>query len=301
MSSPSQRVRARFALSTAAMMAILSATAAPVPEALSALSSLGLSGLPATVVLHVGPVVATAALAWIGQALIAGRSQGVRFLAYTVVGLASGFFLATCLELFAGASAALQSVLGPIEASNAHIAGWAATGLSILWGLLLGAIALFGSPAARALQDEHTDPECTEVRPRDRALSRVAALGMTTAGISLGALTLLDQAHPTGATAVALATIATGAGLASAGANWVMWRAADEFQQQAILQAYAWSAIVISVGAFAWALTAALGANIAIAPYTILLVIMVVQFATALIAAGAAQSFTGALAKRRTA
>jgi hypothetical protein len=124
-------------------------------------------------------------------------------------------------------------------------------------GLLIGAVAAFGTQAATALQVEDMDPEFLEVRSRERSAFAMSAVGMATLGIACMALAVARQSLPdmrVGPVAVALATAA-----ASILLNYLLWRRCDEMQRRAVVNGYASSAIVATLGAFGWALGQSLG------------------------------------------
>jgi energy-coupling factor transporter transmembrane protein EcfT len=127
------------------------------------------------------------------------------------------------------------------------------------------------------------------VRPRDRALSRVGAIGMIATGLCLGALTLLDQTGATGVMDQALAVIAAFTGLVSAFASWSIWRAADELQQRAILIAHASALTLLTTSAFIWAIAGSLGWPVKLMPYDVLLTMIIAQSVTAIVSGYATQ------------
>lgn len=278
-SSPAApKPRGRMVLTVTGLLILLSATGAATPKTVAKLQAMGLGLTEAHVLLHVAPVLFCALAAVAAQMIAAGRSTPVRFGIYGALGLTTGFLLGYCLDLFVGAGAALEAAFGPSEMRDEHVIGWTVTILALTWALMLGAIAVFGTPAARALQEADSDPDCAEVRPRDRAISREGALGMAALGVSTGALTILAQMGPAGPTAAILAAISVLGFLGSTLASWSIWRRSDELQQRAVLQAYTASALAVTLGVFAWAVATSLGAEITLSAYALYIAFTVVQF-----------------------
>lgn len=286
--------RGRMALTVTGLFVLLSATGAATPKAVAKLQALGLGVTEAHVLLHVAPVVLGALATVAAQMIAAGRSVPVRFGVYGGLGILTGFVLGYCLDLFVGAGMALEAAFGPSKMGDEHLIGWSVTILTLIWAVMLGAVAVFGTPAARALQEPDGDPDCAEVRPRDRAISREAALSMAALGVSTGALTILDQMAPAGPAAALLAAVSVLGFLGSTIASWSIWRRSDELQQRAVLQAYAACALAVTLGVFAWAVATSLGAQITLSPYALYIAFTLVQFVAGIAANIATQAVMSA-------
>ncbi|MBU6371796.1 MAG: hypothetical protein KJS97_03635 [Alphaproteobacteria bacterium] len=274
----------QMAITVTGLLIFLSATGAAAPKTVGRLQGLGIGLTEAQIVLHVAPVLIGAVAVVLAQMIAAGRSTPVRFGVYALLGVFTGFILGAALDLFVGVSALITAVFGPGEIRDEHAVGWAVTAMCIAWALMMAAIAVFGTPAARALQDAGGDPECAEVRPRDRALSREGALGMGALGVSTGALTILSQTAASGAAAAVLAAVAALGFIGSTWASWSIWRRSDELQQRAVLQAYTGSALIVTAAVFIWAIATSLGAQLTLSPYALYIGFTVVQFAAAIAA-----------------
>ena len=281
---PKSPRRGQMAVTVTAILIFLSATGAAAPKTVAKLEALGIGLTEAQVILHLAPVLIGAFATIVARMLAANRPGPVRAGVYTLVGMGTGFVLGMCLDLFVGLGALMTAVFGPSDLQDEHAVGWAVTVVSLGWALMLAAIAIIGTPAARALQEADGAPECEEVRPRDRRMSQEAAIGLAASGISTGALTILAQTSAQGATGAILATVAALGFLASIWTSWTMWRRCDELEQRAVLQAYTASALVVMVGVFAWALANGLGAEITFSAYALYIGFTVIQFAVAMIA-----------------
>lgn len=283
--------RGNMVLTITGLIALLSVTGAATPKSVAKLQALGLGQLDAQILLHVAPVVVGAVAAFVAQTLAAGRSTIVRFGIFAGLGLLTGFMLGYCLDLFAGAGALLDAVFGPSQMRDEHVVGWTMTILCCAWALIMTALAVFGTPAARALQEANGDPECAEVRPRDRAIFREAAVGMAASGVSTGALTILAQTGASGTSGAVLAAVSALGCIVSTWASWVLWKRSDELQQRAVLLAYTGSALVLTFAAFAWAIAESLGFSITLTPYALYLAFTIVQFVAAAISQVVTQGY----------
>jgi hypothetical protein len=251
-SADGPKVRGNGVLTLGILGALIAATGVPTPDTLEQLVSWGVPEMAARAGMYVAPVVVIVAAMLIGRALGAGRSPGVRWTLYAVLGAVAGFFLSMCLEVFAGLPPMIERATGPLgEAGLAEIVLWALAGFGVFMGLMLSGISIFGRPGLSALQVEEVDEECLDVRRAERAAFGWSAFGMITLGVACAALAVARQAGDDGRFAPVV--IALVAGAASALANYVLWRSFDELQRRHVINGYATSAIVVTLGAFVWA------------------------------------------------
>jgi len=267
----------RLTLTTALLLALLSATGAPTPKTLAKLIAGGIDPAVAAALLHIAPVAVGALSTWAGQAFARGRSRLVRFSAYAFYGAATGVALGVCLDLFVGLGAFLQQTAHLGDPHAEHIVGWALAALSLIWAATTGAVGAFGPAAAQALQDFDAGADCVDVRTAERVMFRQSGAGLAGQAVCIAALTILDQGAPEGALRAALiAAAVTGAG-AFAAASWVMWRAFDEMMRRVVLIAYMWTAAALTAGAFGWAVADAAGIAVRLSPVAILVSVAVIQ------------------------
>jgi hypothetical protein len=243
----------------AAALALVSATGRPEPESLAVFTGAGLPPVAATLAVHAIPVVAAVIALLAGRILGRNRSPGVKWIIYALSGMAVGMLTAWHLELFAGVPGMIESMNGPLaEAAPTELVLWGLGAVCIMMGLLVGLVAAFGTQAATALQVEEMDPELLEVRAHERSTFAMSAIGMATLGIACMALAVARQSLPDmriGPIAIALA-----AAFASVALNYALWRRCDEMQRRVVVNGYACSAIVVTLGSFGWALGQSLGA-----------------------------------------
>ncbi|MBC7769723.1 MAG: hypothetical protein H7124_13160 [Phycisphaerales bacterium] len=232
--------------------ALVAATGRPDEETLSTVIAWGVPETIAQAGMYVLPVVAIMLTILIGRLIGRGRSTGIRWSIYALCGAIAGFFFGLCLELFAGVPDLVVLAAGPLaEPTTIDVLLWVLTGFSIFTGVMIGVIAMFGRPAVTALQVEETDPECLEVRRAERWMFGWSAIGMLTLGLASGALVVARlAAEDARVGAVAVAMIA---GVVSAIASYVLWRRFDEMQRRHVVDGYAVSAVIVTLGAFVWA------------------------------------------------
>lgn len=277
-------------LSLTGLSALLVATGAPDVETLAQLRGFGLAEGLAVALLYVAPVLAILAALLLARVLGRGRSPIVRWVLYAVLGGVGGFILGLCLDLFVGVPRMIEGVTGVLsEPSLIDIALSSVAVLSILMGAMMVALAAFGKPAARALQMDETmsTADFEDIRRAERAVFGWSAFGMLTLGLSCAALAVARMAPVDGRLTPVL--VALGAGIASAIASWVLWRGFDELQRRQVVNGYAVSAVLATLGLFVWAALEALAILPPIDASGVLVAIITVQlFATMFISASAA-------------
>lgn len=254
----SQKVQGNGVLTLAVVGALLAATGTPVADTLADVIALGVPEPIARAALYVVPVLGMVAAVLLGRVLGKGRSRGVRWILYAVLGAFAGFLLGRCLELFAGLPGLIELAVGPLaEPDGVGIVIWAIGALCIALGVMVGLIGVVGQPVVNALQVEETDPECVEVHKNERGVFAVSGFGMATLGIACAALAVSRQAGE--AERLLPVLVAFVAAMFSVGANYALWRGFDEMQRRHVVNGYSTSAIVVTLGAFAWAGLQALG------------------------------------------
>jgi len=258
-SSPARSRRSGYgALTIGVLAALAAATGRPDQEALAALTGLGLPQGLAVAAMYVAPVAIIVLAVLIGRALARGRPAAVRWVIFAGFGAAAGFVLGLCLDLFAGLPDLASRAFGPLsEPTLLDVSLWIMAGFSLVCGFGVAAIALLGPPAMTALQVEEADPECLEVRRTERAVFAWSALGMLTLGASSAGLAIARQAAEDAR--LIPVVIAGVAALISALANYRLWAGFDEMQRRHVVEGYAASAVVATLGAFVWAMAEALG------------------------------------------
>ncbi|MBI1188384.1 MAG: hypothetical protein GC206_13805 [Alphaproteobacteria bacterium] len=283
----SQGQRRRFygvaTLSVAA--ALMSATGAPDPEATAWFQSLGLDASGARAAIHATPVVLSVVVLGGVVAIGARLKRGVRHTLYGVAGAIVGFCTALCMELFAGFEGILTALVGPLdEATDIVQLGWIFAGFSIIFGAMMAAFAVFGRRAVEAIQLESCDAEALDVRRTERFGFAWASVGLVGQGLAVGGLALAIQAS-------ANPMPGFGAGLVGAAlfvaSSWRLWAGFDEFLRRMVIDSYAISAILFTVGAFAWAGAEAIGAAPAIDAFGALLAFLALQTVTAMVRSSA--------------
>lgn len=252
------KVRGNGVLTLAVAGALLSATGAPVADTLADVIAWGAPEPIARAALYVVPVLGMVAAVLLGRVLGKGRSRGVRWILYAVLGAFAGFLLGRCLDLFAGLPGLIELAVGPLaEPDGVGIVIWAIGALCIALGVMVGLIGVVGQPVVNALQVEETDPECVEVHKNERGVFALSGFGMATLGIACAALAVSRQAGE--AERLLPVLVAFVAAVLSVGANYALWRGFDEMQRRHVVNGYSTSAIVVTLGAFAWAGLQALG------------------------------------------
>lgn len=278
-----QSVAQGWAVAVAA--AALSATGAPTPKTLARLTEQGLDAGAAGLLLHVAPVVLALA-AWGGMRVLArGRGPMARMGLYAGAGGIVGFVTAFCLDLFVGVIPALERLTGPLrDTGGIDIAAWSLCAFSLFYGVVMLSIAAFGTPAMRAIAMENVDPECTDVRSKDRGTFAVSAAGLLGQGVFVGALAI---AHQLGADASSLTRVGI-AGAVALGAgvfiwsSWVLWRGFDEMQRRVTIEAYAWSGLIAWLACLVWSVLESLSLAAPMTAYTAIIALVALQTAAAL-------------------
>lgn len=256
--SAAPRARGHGVITLAILGALLAATGTPDVETLQSVTDAGIPEQIARIGMYVLPVVAVVLAMVIGQALGKGRSINVRWLIYGVLGAFAGFFLGLCLDLFAAVPGLIALVSGPLaEPGIIEIILWSLGALCIAMGVMVGLIGLFGRPAVAAFQIEEADPECAEVRKSERSIFTLSGFAMVTLGIACCALAVARQAEE--AQRVLPVAIAFVSALLSVWPNYTLWRRFDEMQRRHVVDGYAVSAIVVTLGGFVWAGVQAIG------------------------------------------
>lgn len=235
---------------------IVSATGAPAAKTVAHLVRLGVPEAATGPILYVAPVVVAVLGLLVMRMLAKGRGPMTRLAIYTFSGGVIGFVTALCLDLFVGIIPALERLTGPLsEPSNLDLAAWVTAAVSLFMAAITALVALFGTPAARAMAlDLEADPEWMEVRARDRAKYALSAVGLLGQGVFVGALAVANQVDTSAnMTRIAIASavaLGTGAGVWS---SWVLWRGFDEMLRRTVIEAYAWSGVIATVVCSAWA------------------------------------------------
>lgn len=257
---PVARPRNGYGLITLAIVgALVAATGTPDAETFASLIDVGVPETIARTGMYVVPVLFIVLALALGRALGRGRSPVIRWSLYAGFGAIAGFVLGLCLEVFAGVPNIIAALTGPLaEATLLDTFLWILGVLCFLMGVMVGVIAIFGQPAVSALQvEEVSDHECLEVRRAERGVFGWSGFGMLTLGLACCALAVTRQADE--AVRLAPMVIAIGSGVVSVFANYVLWRGFDEMQRRHVVDGYASSAIVVTLGAFVWAALEALG------------------------------------------
>jgi hypothetical protein len=253
------------------------ATGVPDAETAAWLTERGVPAALSTPAMYVLPVLAILASLLVARALGRGRSPVVRWSLYAGLGAVGGFVMGLCLDLFAAVPNIIAAITGPLaEPTLLDTLLWVLGGLCLVLGLMVGGIALFGQSAVTALQvEEVSDPECLEVRRAERGVFAWSAVGMITLGLACCALAVTRQADET----VRLAPAIVGCVMAivSVVASYVLWRGFDEMQRRHVIDGYASSAIVATLGGFAWAILEGLGHVEPISATGVFLVLIFVQ------------------------
>jgi hypothetical protein len=283
-------------------MAALSATGAPTPKTVALLERSGVGPDLAGPLLHVAPLVIAVAAWFLMRVLAHGRGATGRALIYAGVGGAVGFALAFCLDLFVGVLSAIERITGPLrESGKLDLIAWTVAGVSFFWAALMALAAMFGAPALRAMTSEQADPECFDVRGRERRHFAVSAIGMAGQGLFVGALAVahqLDTASAVVRLGVAGA-VALGA-FAFAWSSWTLWRDFDELQRRAVVEAYAWSGFIASIGCLAWATLESLALAPPLTAFGAVVALVILQTVATFVVT-ASLSLAGGLAQERAA
>jgi hypothetical protein len=260
-------------------MILLSVTGAPYPKTVTRLEAWGVPADAAVPVLHVAPILFSVGGYFVMRALVAGHGPRTRATIYALCGGVIGFFMAFCLDLFVGVMPALETLTGPLrETGKLDIAAWSMTGLSVFMAAMMGAIATMGSPAARAMAIEQTDAECLEVRDRDRATYAISAAGLLGQGLFVGALAVAHQIDTNaGLVRIGVAIAVAAGALVFAWSSWVLWRKFDEMLRRTVIEAYAWSGLLATIGCLAWAVLESFAVVPAMSAYAAIVAFVALQ------------------------
>jgi hypothetical protein len=276
----------RAVLTTGAAVTVLSLTGAPTPKTLARLTDAGVAAETGVLLLHIAPIVL--AMVGIAAGLLISRGRGAltRGVILAVAGGFIGFFMAFCIDLFIGVLPALEQVTGPLrEATGLDVAAWSLAALTIIYGVMTIAVAQFGTPALEAINFENVDPECIEVRPRDRGMFARAAVGLIGQGVFVGALAVLHQLGPEAGGAMrggAVVVLVLGV-LAAVWSSWVIWKSMDELLRRTVIESYAWSGFLATVGGLVWAVLEALKITPPLSAYAVIVVLLFIQTMTAML------------------
>jgi hypothetical protein len=267
-------------LSAGAAMGVLSLTGAPTPKTAARLDAAGLSPDLAAALLHAAPVLIGMLGLGAGILLSRGRGPLTRGAILAGAGGVIGFITAFCLDLFVALPALVERATGPLrEATIVDVAAWSLAVFSMIFGLMTLAVAQLGTPAMRAINFEGLDEEALEVRQRDRGVFRLSAMGIMGQGVFMGALAVLHQMEPTAsgmARGVAVVVLALGV-LAFAWSSWRIWAGMDELMRRTVMDAYAWSGIVVTVAGVVWAVLEALRITPPLSAYAMIILLIAVQ------------------------
>ncbi|HYD88891.1 MAG TPA: hypothetical protein VEA80_15560 [Vitreimonas sp.] len=209
------------------------------------------AGLP-TMVLYLAPIAVSFAALLVGAWLAPGKPVLVRMLIYAGLGAVAGFTMAMCLNLFAAAPGLIETVTGPLaEPGLIEILLWAMTGICAVLGLMVLALALIGGSAVVAINVEEVDAEALDVLKAERVTFGWSAAGMLGLAFSVGALAVARQAGEGAAFGPVIGSI-VGFVLYNI-ASIVLWRGFDELERRHVVDAFSISAILVTMGAFIWA------------------------------------------------
>ena len=271
------------------LAAVVVATGAPDAETAAWVAARGVPTGLATAAMYVIPIIAIVAAMLIARALGRGRVFWVRYTLYGVLGAVGGFIMGMCLDLFAAAPGIIAAVIGPMaEATMLDVCLWVLGTLCIVLGLMIGGIALFGRNAVAALQvEEPPEIDFEELRRAERRMFAWSAGGMFALGAACCALAVMRQADASALLGPLLVAIA--AAVLNIVASFVLWRGFDEMQRRHVVDGYSISAIVLTLGAFVWALLEPLGYAPPLSATGVFLTLIAVQFvATSYVTAAAA-------------
>lgn len=276
--SPSRRVQ--VAAFWALVFAVISAVSRPAEIGLEWLAAIGASDAVAPWAAHAIPVLVAALVVGVGSVLTPRLSKPWRLLTLGVLGAVCGATLSLFLDAFAAADG-LLSWAGPMsESALVDVIAWAAAAISVLCGLIAQGVAWFGSSALRAMAMEEPTPsgESVEVRRRDRGQLAWSALGLIGQGMVLIAAVLSQTAlDPSAAAQGGIAALAlAGCGLFT-WSSLKLWSTFDELQRRFVMDAYAWSAILVTPVLFGWVVLEGLGLLTPIDGYVLFVGLILIQ------------------------
>lgn len=259
--APSARPRARVYgyLTLSVCAVLLVATGRPTAEALQWLTGLGAPAGLAPLFAYAAPALALVLMMALAHVLTRKAPLLLRWVAYLGLGAVAGYTLGFFLEVFVGAGALITAALGPLSEPGLIETGlWVLAAVCLTLAATTGFVAVLGSAGAAAIQVEPVAPEDLDVRTRERAMMGWSAAGMATLGVACGALALARQAEiDLRAGAIVVACLGY---LISSLISLILWRALDELQRRMVIDSYAVSGLIVTLGAFAWAAASATGA-----------------------------------------
>ncbi len=265
-----------FLTGAAVLVTLLSA---PEPDTMGALTGAGVPDLAARLLLHAAPVALVFLILLAPRFLMRGWPKMLRFCAYGLLGGLVGFASAFCIEAFGGVSGRLSRMIGPVAAAEpTEVALWWLTGFFVFLALMVGLIGAFGVRGAQAIQFEEVDPEAFDMRRPERGMMIWAAVGMLISGVACGAMALARQAPADARLAPVIVALASC--ILSAAISWQMWRGFDEMQRRHVVDGFAASAIVLTLGAFVWAAAQPLGYVPSLDAALVFIVLTIVQVMT---------------------
>jgi len=245
----------RAGLAFGAVTALFSATARPSPKTLDWLVAQGVSEGAATVFLHIAPVIAIGGSVALGGMLGRRLKPLPRALMLAGSGMIGGFLLAVCLDLFAAVADVLRPNLGGLgEPGGVELAAWSVAVISILLGLMVLAVRVFGRSAVELAAIRTLSVEQAAVTRRDRELFMWAGACSIVQGVAVAAFALLHQSAPETELRLPLAMFAGGAGIATVALQAAVYLRMDEFLRRAAIDAFAVSGALAVVGLGGWAL-----------------------------------------------
>lgn len=261
------------------IFAALSATSLPEPFARKLLAPMGLKGFAADIAAHTIPVAFAALLIALVPMVVRGRSQSFRIGVLFVSGGLAGMLTSVFLLLFGRLEPLLTGWVGELRAPlTADIFGWALAALSVAMAVMVWAISVFGAPAARAISVQDCDPEDYDFRTAERQTFGLSAIGGLGQGICVGAIVLANQAlAPSPEAKLALVAITVLGVVLFTWSSLRLWRDFDEMMRRVVMDAYAWSAILLTPVLVGWALFGALNLVPEMSAYVAFLVMIAVQ------------------------
>ncbi len=272
--------RLKVAAFWAAGFAGIAALSRPAEGGQEWLAELGLSEPLALAAAYAAPILAAALAIGLGPVFLQRLPKPLRLLALGGLGAVCGATLSVFLDAFARADVLIAWV-GPLrETTIVDILAWTVAILSIFYGVLAQGVASFGSPALRALAVEEPAPaeECVDVRRRDRGQFGWAAVGMIGQGLVLIGAVLAQAAVSPGAVAQGgIAVVAFGGAALFLWSSLRLWASFDELQRRTVMDAYAWSAILVTPVLFGWVVLEGLGRAVPLEAYPLLVGFLVVQ------------------------
>lgn len=278
------------------LSALMVTTGRPEPDTLATVVGWGVPSGVATVAMYVVPVALIVGALLLGRAIGRGRSVTLRWTVFALLGMVAGFVLGLCLEVFAGAPDLIARATGPLsEPTLLDIFLWILVAFCGFTGVMVGLIAAFGRAAVVAVQVEDADAECVEPMRSERGMFGWSAFGMLTLALACAGLAIARQADETARLGPII--IAASAAVASIASNFVLWRGFDEMQRRHVVEGYAASAIVATLGGFAWALVEAAGFAPEIDAAGVFLALMFVQLVVVTYVTSTAMGQTSMLGK----